>query len=250
MRGLEWLKQPIAHRGLHNADDGVVENSASAVEAAIRAGFAIEVDLQCAADYLPVVFHDRTLERLTAETGRVAGRSLAELREIGYRNSSDRILSLADLLTLVRGRTPLLLEIKSLCDSNQRFETNIAEALASYAGDVAVMSFDPYCVARFRKLAPALPRGLIAESFKDPRYWPLSDMQRFALRNLLASALARPHFIAYDIRALPAPAPAIARKVFRRPLLTWTVRSEADRERAERYADAIIFEGFVPEPNG
>jgi glycerophosphoryl diester phosphodiesterase len=109
------------------------------------------------------------------------------------------------------------------------------------------MSFDPHCVAAFRELSPSLPRGLVAESFEDPDYWPqLPFSQRFAMRNLLTSAVARPHFIAYDIRALPAVAPLVAQTVFGLPLLTWTVRTKEDQDRALRYADAMIFESIRP----
>ena len=109
------------------------------------------------------------------------------------------------------------------------------------------MSFDPHFVAAFREAAPALPRGLIADRFNDTDYWrDLSPLQRFAMRHLLTSTFARPHFIAYDVKALPALAPLIAKTVFGLPLLTWTVRTQADRERALRYADAMIFEGIEP----
>jgi glycerophosphoryl diester phosphodiesterase len=109
------------------------------------------------------------------------------------------------------------------------------------------MSFDPECVAAFRRVAPSLPRGLVAERFEDKRYWPdLSAWQRFAMRHLLTAAMARPHFIAYDIKALPALAPGIARDIFRLPLLTWTVRGEADKKNAELFADGMIFEGITP----
>jgi glycerophosphoryl diester phosphodiesterase len=247
MAGLEWLKRPIAHRGLHGATIGIIENSASAVEAAIAQNYAIEVDLQCASDGLPVVFHDQTLDRLTGETGPVAARDAAALAKLTLSNSSDRILSLADLLALVQARVPLVLEVKSTWGGDGRFESNIAEVLRTYAGSVAVMSFDPHSVATFRAVAPSLPRGLISERFEDQLHWSqLSAAQRFAMRNLLTSAFARPHFIAYHIAALPALAPSIARSVFGLPLLTWTVRTEAERVRAVRYADAMIFEGVRP----
>jgi glycerophosphoryl diester phosphodiesterase len=246
-RELDWLKRPIAHRGLHDESKGIVENSASAVEAAIAKGYAIEVDTQCAAHGAPVVFHDRTLDRLTAESGPVSMRDAADLCRIPLRNSSDFILSLDGLLGLVDGRVPLLIEVKSTWSGDHTYEQSIADALQAYKGHVAVMSFDPECVAAFRRVAPSLPRGLIAERFEDKHYWPdLSVWQRFTMRHLLTAAMARPHFIAYDIKALPALAPGIARDIFRLPLLTWTVRGEADKKNAELFADGMIFEGITP----
>src|SRR5680860_369856 len=247
MAELYWLKRPIAHRGLHDAAAGVVENSAAAVTAALGHGYAIEVDLQCATDHMPVVFHDATLDRLTCETGPVAARDVETLRAIGLRGTNNRILSLPDLLALVGGYVPLVLEVKSTWTGDGKFEANIAKQLAPYPGPVAVMSFDPYSVAAFRRVAPTLPRGLAAGRFNDADHWSdLSRTQRFAMRHLLTSAFARPHFIAYDIKALPALAPLIAKAVFGLPLLTWTVRTKADRERALHYADAMIFEGIEP----
>jgi glycerophosphoryl diester phosphodiesterase len=247
MAELYWLQRPIAHRGLHDAAKGIVENSASAVRAAMGAGLAIEVDLQCAAGDMPIVFHDTTLDRLTLETDLVAARTTDALSGIALRNSPDRILSLPALLALVNGHVPLVLEVKSTWTRDGKFEANIAKVLESYKGPLAVMSFDPYSVAAFREVAPELPRGLIGERFDDKRYWSdLTLWQRLAMRNLLTSAFARPHFIAYDIKALPALAPFLAQTLFGLPLLTWTVRTKEERERALRYADAMIFEGIVP----
>jgi glycerophosphoryl diester phosphodiesterase len=247
MAELYWLKRPIAHRGLHDAAGDIVENSASAVTAAMSKGYAIEVDVQCAAGHMPVVFHDATLDRLTAETGPVAAQDVETLRALRLRGSADHILSLPDLLDLVGGYVPLVLEVKSTWSRDGALEANIAKALEGYADPVAVMSFDPYSVAAFRTVAPTLPRGLVACRFGDAEHWPdLTAWQRFAMRHLLTSAFAWPHFIAYDIAALPALAPLIAHSLFGLPLLTWTVRTAADRERALRYADAMIFEGIEP----
>jgi glycerophosphoryl diester phosphodiesterase len=251
MAELYWLKRPIAHRGLHDAAKGIVENSAASVRAAMGSGYAIEVDLQRAAGDMPIVFHDAKLDRLTHETGPVAARDVEALAQIPLRNSEDRILTLPGLLGLVNGYVPILLEVKSAWTREGRFEANIVKLLEGYPGPVAVMSFDPYCVAAFRAVQPDLPRGLVAGNFAEPRDWPgLSFWQRLAMRNLLSSAIARPHFIAYDIKALPAIAPLVASTLFGLPLIAWTVRTNEDRERALRYADAMIFEGIVPEPNG
>jgi glycerophosphoryl diester phosphodiesterase len=247
MAELYWLKRPIAHRGLHDAAKGIVENSASAVKAAMGRGLAVEVDLQCALGDMPIVFHDAKLDRLTHATGPVAARDVETLAGIALRNSEDRILTLPGLLGLVNGYVPIVLEVKSTWTREGRFEANIARLLQGYPGPVAVMSFDPYCVAAFRTLAPELPRGLVAGAFAHARDWPqLTLWQRLAMRNLLTSAIARPHFIAYDIKALPAVAPLVASTLFGLPLITWTVRTDEERQRALRYADAMIFEGIVP----
>lgn len=247
MGELYWLRRPYAHRGLHDAAKGIIENSASAVRAAMGNGYAIEVDLRSAAHQMPVVFHDATLDRLTRETGPVDARDARALCAISLRGSSDTILPFAELLEIVGGRVPLLLEVKSTWTRDGKFEANIAAALKSYPGPVAVMSFDPCSVAAFREVAPALPRGLVSGRFDEEHHWThFTPWQRLAMRHLLTSAFALPHFIAYDIGALPAVAPLAARFVFGLPLLTWTVRTKEERERAQRYADAMIFEGIVP----
>jgi len=247
MAELYWLKRPIAHRGLHDASRGVMENSLSAVKAAMGRGYAIEVDLQCAAGDMPVVFHDDTLDRLTGQSGPVAAHDAATLGRVRLKNSSDTILSLSDLLALVDGYVPLVFEVKNTGRRDRGFETNIAEQLTAYTGPAAVMSFDPNAVAAFRQESPSLPRGLIAGRFcssEDNK--DLTGLQRFAMRHLLSATFAQPHFIAYDIEALPALAPLLAKFVFGLPLLAWTVRTDAERERALRYADAMIFEGIKP----
>jgi glycerophosphoryl diester phosphodiesterase len=247
MAELYWLKRPIAHRGLHDASKGIIENSASAVRAAMGKGLAVEADVQCTADHMPIVFHDATLERLTAKTGPVAACSTEALSGIALRDSKDCILSLPALLDLVNGHVPLLLEVKSTWTRDGKFETNIASMLASYPGPVAVMSYDPHALASFRSTAPDLPRGLVAGRFDNPSDWPqLTAGQRFAMRHLLTAAIAWPNFIAYDVEALPALAPLIAKALFGMPLLAWTVRTKEERARALRYADAIIFEGIDP----
>ena len=240
-----WLRRPFAHRGLHDAARGIVENSLSAVKGAMGKGYAIEVDLQCAAGDMPVVFHDATLDRLTNEAGPVATREADALCSIPLRGSTDSILSLPDLLAVVDGHVPLLLEVKSTWRRDGAFEANIAKLLASYKGPIGVMSFDPYSVKAFRYAAPALPRGLVSERFEGKRWPSLTAQQRFAMRHLLTSVFAWPNFIAYDVRALPAVAPLAAR-LAGLPLLAWTVRTPEERERALRYADAMIFEGIRP----
>jgi len=242
-----WLTAaPIAHRGLHDAAGGIVENTASAVSAAIAAGYAIEVDLQVAADGEAMVFHDETLDRLTDESGLVAARSAEELRQVSMRDTADKIMTLPGLLQLVAGCSALFLEIKSRWDGTAPLAGPVARALQGYDGDVAVMSFDPVQVAALKKSVPGRSCGLVGARFDSERDRArMGPLTRFRLANLLPALALRPQFVAYDVRALPTLATRAARALGL-PLLTWTVRSEAERTVARAHADQIIFEGYRP----
>ena len=248
MTQLDWLTaQPIAHRGLHDASAGTIENTASAFAAAIAGGYGIETDLQISADGEAMVHHDHALGRLTEGGAPLAALSAAEIKAVRFKATSDRILTLGELCELVAGRVPLLLELKSRFDGDLRLVPRTATVLAGYAGPAAAMSFDPALVAAMRAAAPGLTRGIVAERHYTHHEWdrlPPSAKRNMAF--LTHANRTRPQFVAYAVRDLPALAPWIARHVFGLPLLTWTVRSEADRRTAARFADQIIFEGFRP----
>lgn len=252
MRDRAAFVRPTAHRGLHDAAHGIVENSAPAFVAAIEAGYGIECDVRPASDGTPVIFHDDTLDRLTAEAGAVAARAPTELTALRLNDrAQSRIMTLAEGLQLIGGRAPLLIEIKSEWQPvDPRFLGAIAAAVSAYDGAAAVMSFDPDCIAPFRNLAPDVPRGIVSGRYGDDD-WPdagLSAERRHRLRNCLDAGAASPHFIAYEVAALDNPVIGFARNVANMPIFTWTVRSASDRANAARYADAMIFEGFRPDP--
>ncbi len=247
MGALDWLTaRPIAHRGLHNLSAGVVENTTSAFTAAIAGGYGIETDLQISADGEAMVHHDDALGRLTEGSARLAALNAKDIKAVRFKTGGDRILALVELCELVGGRTTLVIELKSRFDGDTRLAMRAAEVLATYRGPVAVMSFDPRPIEALRAIAPGLTRGIVAERRYDHAEWSaLSPSQRRSLAFLLHAGRSRPQFIAYSSHDLPAPVPAIAR-LLGRPVLTWTVRSEAERQRVLHYADQIIFEGFRP----
>ncbi len=155
MPGLDWLTaRPLAHRGLHDASAGVIENTASAFAAAIAGGYGIETDLQISADGEAMVHHDDALGRLTEGSGRLADMTAAEIKAVRFKASSDRILTLGELCELVAGRATLVLELKSHFDGDRRLVQRCADVLANYAGPVAVMSFDPAMIEMARWIAP------------------------------------------------------------------------------------------------
>jgi glycerophosphoryl diester phosphodiesterase len=242
-----WLTaRPFAHRGLHDAAAGVIENTADAVSAALAAGYGIEVDLQISADGEAMVHHDPALGRLTEGSERLDQMTAAALKRVAFRDSDERMMTLGELCDLVAGRVPMLLEMKSRFDGDRRLPERVATVLAGYRGAAAPMSFDAAQLTLLRQKAPHLPRGVVAAKYRPHPYWDqMPLLQRYAMGLLVPAVLtARPHFVAYSVNSLPALAPAIARHALCLPVLTWVVRSEVERARALRFADQIIFEGF------
>jgi glycerophosphoryl diester phosphodiesterase len=241
--------RPVAHRGLHDKSTGRIENTAPAFEAGLAKGYGVECDLQPAADGTPMVFHDETVDRLMAGTGRVDGRTPQQLKQLRYNGQSETMLTYAEFLELARGRGPLLVEVKSeWAPLPEAFLKSIARQSAAYKGPLALMSFDPDVMTALRALAPGVPRGIVAGSYR-PRpgdsWWSeaLDARERFLLRHLLRSFPAGIDFAAYHVKSLPT---AVTRALRGRgmPLFTWTVRTPEDRAAAAQYADAPIFEGF------
>jgi len=246
-----FLAAPIAHRGLHDAGRGIIENSAGAFSAAIAAGYGIECDLRPASGGLPVVFHDKTLDRLIDGHGPIADLTSSSLAHLRYKISGETILTFDGLLALVAGITPLLVEIKSEWDPpDSNFLDAIARDASAYLGPIALMSFDPAVVAGLAERAPTIPRGLVSGSYGETgtgNWWQdrLSEERRTALAEMTEFDAVQASFAAYEVGALPAPATQALRKRAV-PVLTWTVRTGLDRQRARLYADAPIFEGFRP----
>lgn len=232
---VRWLGEAeYAHRGLHGP--GIPENSPAAFSAAIARGMGIECDVQKSSDERAMVFHDWTLDRLTAEKGPVAARSSSALAQIVLSGSDQHIPALRDLLGLIAGKVPLLIEIKS------RRETRYApiclavrRELETYRGRHAIMSFDPRVGRWFRKHSPHTLRGLVVTE-EDARTFGGRLFRHWALWH------AKPHFLAYDVRDLPSSF-AAAQRVRGFPVLTWTVSSPELRECAAHHADAPIAEG-------
>ena len=248
MIALDWLTaRPIAHRGLHDRARGIIENMPGAAAAAVDGNFAIECDIQLAADGEAMVHHDDALGRLTEGSGALLDMTAAVLKTVRFKDTPERMMSLSDLCALVKARVPIVIEVKSHFDGDRRLVARMAEVLASYSGPVAAMSFDPDQLLVLRETMPELPRGILAERVYSEADWPqASPAQRKGMLHLKHAFRARPHFVAYAVNGLPAPAPWIARHVFGLPLLTWTVRTPEQRERAARFADQMIFEGFRP----
>jgi glycerophosphoryl diester phosphodiesterase len=237
--------RPIAHRGLHDISNGVVENTASAFAAAIARGYAIECDLQLTRDGEAVVFHDEQLERLTEGQGMVQEKTAAEMKALSIRHSGDHVQTLAELLAQVKGQVPLIIELKSQWDGDERLAARALSALETYAGPHCLMSFDPDVIAALRRMSPGTIRGIVAERAFDSYYDALPLRRQMELRTLSHVSRCRPDFASLYFGDLPW-APVTQLRSAGMPVITWTIRSPAEAWTARRNSDQITFEGFLP----
>src|SRR6201995_6145269 len=212
LRTPDWLTaRPVAHRGLHDISRGVVENMPGAAKAAVAGNFAIECDIQLTLDGEAMVHHDDELGRLTEGSGALLGKTATELKAVRFKNTGEQMMTLTDLCTLVAGRVPLVIEVKSHFDGDRKLVARMAEVLSSYAGPAVGMSFDPDQVMALRELLPSRPRGIIAEREYTAEDWPeASPAQRQEMTHLRHFFPTRPGFVSYWRREPPSAARRVA----------------------------------------
>ena len=241
-RMARWRIEAFAHRGLHDIRGGIVENTLPAFDAACRAGYGMELDIQFSSDFEVVVFHDDTLERLTGDPRRVDQCSLAELKgfELGGVAGAG-IPTLREVLRLVNGRTPLLIELKS-GKNNARLCRALMEIIRDYRGEYIVESFNPLIVGWFRRHAPEIVRGQLVCPMRE-YIAQASRLSAFFMAGLLLNFIGRPDFVAYDANAIRFFSPHFQRFIFRTPMAAWTVRDAHLRALIDRRGEIAIFEG-------
>lgn len=244
-----FLTRPIAHRALHDHNDQRPENSRAAIQAAIDAGYGIEIDLQLSRDGQAMVFHDYGLARLTDETGPIHQRDTTDLQKIPLLGGTgEGIPTLGETLDLIAGQVPLLIELKdqdgAMGPDIGPLEQATAKALSGYDGPVALMSFNPYSVAKLAELVPDIPRGLTTDTF-PPEHWPtLQAPLRDHLRRIPDFNRVGACFISHNHRHLDTPAVhALHERAV--PILCWTVRSPEEEAAARRIVNNVTFEGYA-----
>jgi len=242
-----FLTRPLAHRGFHNRAEGRPENSLAAFRAAIATGYGIELDLQLSADGQAMVFHDDTLERLTAETGAVSARTAAELGQIALKGGDEPIPTLDAVLKLVAGQAPLLIEIKdqtlTMSQTDGRLEAATAATLRTYQGPVAVMSFNPHAVAAFAACAPEIPRGLTTSAFRPKDWAPMPAESCAKLRAIPDYDRVGACFVSHEAADLASPRIAQLHAQGA-AILCWTIKSPQAEAEARKIADNITFEQY------
>jgi glycerophosphoryl diester phosphodiesterase len=236
-----WLiEKPFAHRGLHDAKDGRPENSLAAFEAARANDIGIELDVRISRDGVPVVFHDGTLERMCGRPERAEDLTAAELQSLSLHKSREKIPTLGQALDLIRGRVPLLIDLKHRLITAPRYVAKpVARAVGAYPGPTGVMSFCPRTVRWFREGAPRILRGQIVGT-EIPREFA-GPLTAALVRLTCRLFWGDPQFIAYEVDGLPA---VLCERARRRdlPVVAWTVRDAETETLAKRHADNFICE--------
>ncbi|MCC6206049.1 MAG: glycerophosphodiester phosphodiesterase [Hyphomicrobiales bacterium] len=236
MAELAWLtERPIAHRGYHDMNNRVWENTLSAFARAVEHGYAIECDVHLSSDGVPVVFHDDTLTRLTGTDGYIWQRTAAEMTALRIGGTADHAPRLAEMLELVAGRVPLVIELKGIPGHDDGLVQAVARELEGYRGKAAIMSFDHWLIRDFRRDAPGIPAGLTA--------WGEKEHEIEAHFSMLAHGI---DFVSYGIAHLPNRFISFVRERLNMPVITWTVRDETAVQATFAHADQMTFEGFQP----
>lgn len=242
--------RPIAHRGLHDRANGVIENSHAAFEAAIAGGYAIECDVQLSSDGVPFIFHDDDFDRLTEATGPSDARPIAEVQSLVLKDSTAREVPqrFTEFLAQVAGRTLLQIELKQQRTPAQTaaLATAVAGALRDYRGPYTLESFDPNLIVALRRAGEKAPIGIITYGYDEPTWdSKLPGWQRIVLRNLLHWPVTRFDFISCRDVSLNMPTVRLFRALGV-PVTSWTIKSQAGADAVKPHADQIVFEGFLP----
>lgn len=240
----EFKKYDYAHRGLHNLENGVPENSMTAFSLAVLGGFGMEFDLQLTQDKRVVVHHDPTIKRSCGVDRAIADMTFAELQGCRLFGTEEKVPLFRDVLKLVGGKTPLIIELKGYGDPAELC-TLAMEELRGYKGLYCVESFDPRVVRWFRDNRPEIVRGQLMHRMKAGDDG-LSAAGAFFARNMLTNWYNRPNFEAYDFKGRGFLALKAARGLFGMQEVSWTLRSKGDYEKARSLGNLCIFEKFLP----
>ena len=231
-----------AHRGLHDNDNGIPENSLAAFAAAAKAGYGVELDVQLTADHKVVVFHDNDLKRMCGVDRRVDELTYSELLNLRLLDSDQHIPLLSEVLDVLDGAT-LLCEFKAMRSYTDATLCEVTlPLLDAYKGNVCIESFNPFMVRWFRRYAPHYIRGILSKRFEKGE---VAQALRFPLSSLFCNFLCRPDFIAYQHTDHTQPFFRLCR-IFHPMTVAWTVRSATEHRDAKLHFDTIIFEGFSP----
>ena len=239
----KYVGARFAHRGLHS--DTVAENSLTAFRLAVEKGYGIELDVRLSSDGELVVFHDDTLKRVVGISERVDKFTADELSKMHLLGTEDTVPRFSEVLSLVDGKVPLLVEIKEDA-GDKKVSTALAKVLAEYSGEYIIESFNPVSLGNIKKLLPKAERGILSQRFYA--YEEYRKPMYFALQCLLTNLICRPSFVAYNHSHYKSFGLWVCRHIFGATTFAWTIKSMEEEKAAKAHGfDGVIFEGYIPE---
>ncbi len=236
-----WL---YAHRGLHNNSSEAPENSLKAFALAVEKGYGIELDVQLTKDLVPVVLHDYNLKRACHADILVSSLTYKELQEYRLFHSEEKIPTFKDALELIRGKVPLIIELKLPWKADQLCSA-VSKLLEDYQGFYVIESFNPFGLLWYKKHYPKVIRGQLSTDFRREKIEG-NRFQYFLLKHLLMNFLTKPDFIAYHHVYKTGLSFTICRKLYRVKTVAWTIQSQEELEKSRSYFDLFIFDKFIP----
>ena len=240
---MDMLTADYAHRGLWNKN--IPENSMPAFAMAVEKGFGIELDVRLSSDGVIMVFHDPNIKRMCGLNSRIEVNKASVLKTLRLQNTEYTIPTLEDVLTLVDGRVPLLIEIKGE-GREERLCRALAEALDMYPGAFAVQSFDPRVLRWFKRFRPRFPRGQIVTRVRRIKGKKAPRLTAFLLSNLFFNAMSRPDFISVSGARMKNIPFRICVGIFKCRGFVWTVRNQNQYRTCRGRGLYTIFERFLP----
>lgn len=234
-----------AHRGLHDHIDIAPENSLAAFQLAVDNNYGIEFDVQLSKDNIPVVFHDFTLNRVCGVDKKVRDLTFEELRKLPLYDSDQYIPLFTEVLELVNGQVPLIIEYK-LPGNNAQVCNLGDEILKDYEGEYCIESFNPLALFWYKKNNPSVVRGQLSTRFLGKSNGASSKILNFALQNLLLNFISKPDFIAFDFNYSNMWSFSIVRSLFKIPTVAYTLTENQHLLDSSHKFDLFIFEKFIP----
>lgn len=238
-KDLSFLKDHlIAHRGMHNIEKGIPENSIKAFKEAIKNNYLIELDVHLLKDNTIIVFHDDNLKRMTGIDKKVKDTTYQEIKKLKLNNTNNTIPTLKQVLDIINGKVPVIIELK--CDiKSGPLEKELVKILKDYKGKYAVKSFNPKTIYWFKKNYPNIIRGQLSSDFKNKK---MNKIKKYLLKNMLLNKITNPDFISYDIKAIPNK--TLNKYKNEKLILSWTIKNKKDLEKAKKYCDNYICENI------
>ncbi len=245
----KFIGKSFAHRGLHDASQGIPENTLAAFRRAADYGYGMEFDVRFTKDHRLVIMHDDDLERMTGVKAKVSELTLDQLEPVRIGGTDQKIPLFEQVLELIDGRVPLIIELKVCGNDYAELAQEVCRVLEGYKGEYVIESFDPRLIRWLRRNRPDVVRGQLLEFYRKHGSTTIPAALDFIIHNQIINFWVRPDFIATNHSDRDSLAMRLSRRIYHTPEFDWTVTNQSQADASRRDGSAYIFEGFIPTPH-